>query len=514
MILIFKVLIVDDEPLVLEGLKTMIDWQKNGFRICGEASDGEDAWELIKSMEPDLVVTDIRMPVIDGLQLIQLSSQNTNNCIRFIILSGHDDFSYARTALGLPVSNYLLKPIDPYEIEHTLSKLRLELEEEIQRRKHKDGEISSLIKQSISPFIRGHERAEVLNRTKLLLQIEDETNICCVLVETMSIAASSLRKAIVSGLTGCPCDYFLFEDGNSRLGIFIKATATSLLSMLNDLREYVASACDNEVTLYVSESGMGVYSLKALYNQTLELRNHKVLFSPHPNKIYFFNRTSHEGSSYEFFEIEDELLLHIENNDLRGIVESVEKVFINFSKKKSAPSIIQAYVSNLMLEMVHKIAQWKQTSESEHSLIQPPLLINTSLSELKQSVISLCKAAASQLAERQGCGSAVLDAAEFVRKNYQRRLKLHFIAKQLHVQPAYLGQLFRKTIGMSFNDYVHFIRIDEAKKLLRRTDMKIADIAHSVGYIDAEDFVGKFKALSNSIPSVYRGLREAENTFK
>jgi len=116
-----KVLIVDDEPWVLEGLRTMIDWGRYGFEVCGEAQNGVDAMRLIQEYKPHLVLTDINMPVINGLELIAKLNEIMATPPKFVVLTGYDDFKYARTALRHRVNEYLLKPIDDEEIEALLT---------------------------------------------------------------------------------------------------------------------------------------------------------------------------------------------------------------------------------------------------------------------------------------------------------------------------------------------------------------------------------------------------------
>ncbi|UJF32491.1 response regulator [Paenibacillus hexagrammi] len=123
----WRVMLVDDEPLVLEGMRVMVDWNRYSFDICGEATDGSEALELIGELRPDVVFTDIRMPLLTGIDLIQRTNESMKQPPTFVILSGYDDFSYAQTAMRENVSDYLLKPIDEQEIETVLKRLQQEL---------------------------------------------------------------------------------------------------------------------------------------------------------------------------------------------------------------------------------------------------------------------------------------------------------------------------------------------------------------------------------------------------
>lgn len=145
-----KVLLVDDEPLAIEGMKNIIKWEKIGYKICGVAEDGEEAISIIRKTKPDVVVTDIRMPVLDGLELISLVKKRIDSNIKFIILSGYSEFEYAKKAMEFGVKHYLLKPVFEEEMQQVLLELYTEIKKEKESKLQKTEEahmsISSLIK--------------------------------------------------------------------------------------------------------------------------------------------------------------------------------------------------------------------------------------------------------------------------------------------------------------------------------------------------------------------------------
>ena len=116
-----KVLFIDDEPYVIEGLRTMVDWATYGFEICGHATNGQDGLELLLTHQPELVITDIRMPGMSGLEVLKQARRAGCARMNFIILSGYDDFTYIKDAMRYGVSDYLLKPLDEEEIQEALT---------------------------------------------------------------------------------------------------------------------------------------------------------------------------------------------------------------------------------------------------------------------------------------------------------------------------------------------------------------------------------------------------------
>jgi YesN/AraC family two-component response regulator len=358
-----KVFLVDDEPFVIEGLKTMIDWEKYGYRICGEAANGEDGLQLIRVCDPDLVVTDIRMPALDGLQLIRQIRESGNYKVKFIVLSGYNDFSYIQSAMKYRISDYLLKPIDDQEIAVALDRIRGQSME----------------------------------------QIGEETS------------------------------------------------------------------------------------------------------------------RSDTPLNHDFFEIPLNALLEgIKNNDRLRLNENIGLLFQDFSRSGSPPQVIRTYLQNLLLEVIKYIVtlggDLQEISFRFHTLSE---MSRTGVREqwnaraldfLKSGFRELCEYAAEYISAIRDINSGNIISAvqNYIKENYAKDISLQKLAKHFYMNPVYLGQLFKKNTGRQFNEYLHQIRIDEAKKLLRRTNMKIAEIAHAIGYHDPDYFVSKFKAITQVPPSIFK----------
>lgn len=361
---IFTVLLVDDEPLVLEGLGFMIDWESHGFRVCGEACDGEEALGRIRELNPDLVVTDIRMPVMDGLRLIEHCTNALNASCRFVILSGHDDFPSALKALTCGVLDYWLKPIDVDEIHAALGKI--------------------------------HGQWSNPN-------------------------GDDIAKS--------PC------------------ATTSAAAAWTDL--------DNGDPL---------------------------------------------------FDAEDRLMLAVKAGDAAGIDEAAiwmcRRLEFSFGDDREAGKV---FLSNVLLELMWKVtegetASWASAGERDLSLPMLPRRPD----RWSDVLASFARKSAEHLArQRSGTGPA-REVARFIRERYREPLQLQTIARELHFQPAYLGELFKKQTGMTFLEYVHRTRVEEARKLLRRTNLTITDVARTVGYSDPEKFAAKFKHWTNMTPSQYK----------
>ena len=127
--MLYKVFFVEDEIIIREGIRDNVDWQSSGFEFCGEASDGERALPMLSMIKPDVLITDIKMPFMDGLQLSKIVRERMP-WVKIVILSGHDEFEYAREAIHLGVTDYLLKPVTAQKLQSTLQSLAAQLDEE------------------------------------------------------------------------------------------------------------------------------------------------------------------------------------------------------------------------------------------------------------------------------------------------------------------------------------------------------------------------------------------------
>lgn len=333
----------------------MVDWQSYGFRVCGEACDGEDAIDRIRELDPDMVVTDIDMPIVDGLQLIEHSMNRMQARCRFVILSGLQDFSIAHQALQFGVLDYWLKPINTDEIHHTLEKLQAEW-----TRKH-----------------------------------QDSTHV---------------------GLLEFP---------------------------ISSISEQLHCA-------------------------------------------------------------EDRLLRAIEAHDTEQINTAVHDLYRHLQQAFEDSDLRRSYLASLLLELRWQTTEWDVRGKALSDIQASTTFLQLDCEKWLPFLISVCQENAAILTEQRAREGPVGDVVRYIRKEYKKPLMLQEVARTLHFQPAYLGQIFKKKVGMSFIEYLHRTRIEEASKLLRRTNLIISDVARTVGYTDPELFSCKFKKYMSIPPSQYK----------
>lgn len=502
-----QVLLVDDEPWVLEGLRTMVNWEKHGFQVCGEALDGPDALAKIKELRPELVFTDINMPVISGLELIEQSKRLFANPPKFVILSGYDDFHYAVTAMRQRVVEYLLKPIDEEEIEAILDRLGRTIAEEREMEQSLSRKQSLFKNNIMNRLIQGEEGSELEREAAGVLQLQGEPELQCMLVDT-GVYPQELKQRVLAFFTGDVDRSFV--DGMGRIGIIVR-TDEMPQPRLEEIGLMISSGLsdlERPVLVAVSGIGKGVGSIRGLYQQTLETVKAKRgmgkagLFLPsHRTQAL----KTEEDFKREFNAILDAVL----EGDSGKTETAIEEAFGSFACSHAGVESIRAFAANMELTLCRSIKKSGGDADAFMACIQADEGNPGTMSDypaLKHYLLKLCREASLLLdgLRQKNENNTMFQVIQYVDEEFRSKLQLKSLAKKFHMNPTYLGQVFKKETGKTFNEYLNEKRIEEAKRLLKRTPMKISDIALQVGYPNTDYFISKFKQATGMLPSAYK----------
>lgn len=524
-----KVLLVDDEPSVIQLLEDLINWEMMGYEICDTASNGEAALELLKHNNPHLAIIDIRMPRIDGLQLLRQASKILYLRTKFIVLSAYSDFEYAKTAMRYGVSDYILKPIDDEEVIPALVRVRDQINNEI-------GTMESEVKKQkfaasnyINRIIKDETNKELAERYRQMLGLNKEIVFRCALIEISQfekwmndlddIELQKKRLAIrgiIEANVGREYVLNIFDDDIHRFGILItQAMFINIEKYFENLERIIYQNCLCFVSISLSEEAKGIENIGTLYKQALTALQYR-LFQKE-DKVLYYDKFKNVPLNYDFYKSNPEALLNdIKSNNISGIKDKINSVFNEFYRKKCASEVIINYIKTIEFEIVKSVQAHEGTVDELVTRLE--FIITTvgkaPVDSLKEEFCSLSLYIANyyKSISNRSSKDIIIEIKDFVRQHYSRDIKLQQVAKDYYVNPVYLGQVFTKTVGMHFNEYVHSVRIEEAKKLLRMTDMKICAIASRVGYSDSEHFVNKFKTIARYLPSDYRKRAKCENS--
>lgn len=517
----YKVLLVDDEVYVRKGLMNLIDWDRYGFEVYWEASNGEDALKIIAEEKPDVVITDVRMPVIDGLELIKRIRDSGDTETQFIIVSGYNDFSYAQKAVRYNVFDFVLKPVDQDELEEILIKLGEKLKvtkvEKIQKKKLKlEQAIESLLKANIT-------NAEITEWLKLL-EVEESKFFYYVLIEINNIhfvdkieeKSFMLMNAIeevIKKLSQVTPQVAIYEQTDHAVGLLVPAEYIKKMNgrikyFAEQLMKELSKQITNEKTMFIGEKVESLADFKTSYETANDIRKYKYIIS-RENIISYEDM---KDTSVNYNEVDSKLYLslleHIEENNVPEIKKHIDKIFSDFISERFAAQAVETSVNRCIHGIIQTIKSMEGNAEEMttlHKIIRWEDYQLT-LPELKKMLTEFLLESSLLIKElrKENLKGDIYKIKTYIENNYHQNISLKSIANKFYMNPVYMGQLFKKTFGIFFKEFLLTLRIDEAKKLLRQTDMRVYEVADKVGFGSTDYFVTQFEKINKMTPTEYR----------
>jgi len=520
----YNALVVDDEPLVREFLKETIPSLNNHFTVTADAMDGHEALEIIMSHHIDLVITDIKMPEMDGLDLCKRIRERYPD-MQIIIISGYDDFTYAKKAIHYRVSEYLLKPIVNEELKMVLDKIHNHLEnekalEKIPLKENKNEIIRNYLKALVTGAkleIRKLESqvAEMdplfVNKHGyiLLLAIDEETVPQKKLFfEQLSAFRYSLYQTVCRELDDNPYIHVFYDDEENTALLFLQETGQKPTEDCFKVYSQIASGMLHDTGLNITgatgDISENMACLKQSYDQARNMLLRKIKYGG--GRLYLYR--SNTG--------------HDDMDDIKKQI-SLLKSSILENNKASCNIIIDSYIKcmeDLTYGTVCRYALYliKSLSSIDKSLGEA-LVIDKSFQFLREfslddanNVFNLFQSIVSVFLEKKhgkenesGENEIVRKAKEYIFRHYSEQISLDMIAEELKVSTSYLSDIFHKEEGQSYIKFITTIRMKEAARLLRLEPYeKISSISQKVGYLSPKHFNHVFKKHFNMTPGEYK----------
>ncbi|AZK45722.1 response regulator transcription factor [Paenibacillus lentus] len=509
----FKVLLIDDEPAALEGMQLWIDWERIGFTICGIGSNGVEGLRMIEELQPDLVVTDVNMPLMDGLEMIAVWQAEHGHSVRFVILSGYSEFEYAQRALRYGVNNYLLKPIIPEEAEEELAEIYEELVQEMEKRSFTQiasyEEIVSRIKDILQGLPLDQAAARVLNRVSQLREI---WNFC--LVQTEGVSFAELRGKAAALLYEEEAMYLIDLEMN-RFGIVYGYAPSQGLGLLEQsscrmIQELVRQYAGTRVFMAVGIESGTLFQIGDSYRTAKEAAVYKFYDSGYDH-ILRYEQISKRPLNYHYDQLQllERILGAITLLDQAAFQEAIDTAARSFRELFVAPEVVKKVVIHIMCKIMEYL---QETSESKAELLLekyelPGLSDSVFIMDDLMKLLRTCGMDGIELLmmeqSRQSQG-IVNEINDYIREHYHERLTLKKLGEIFYMHPAYLGQLLQKKNGISFNELLHNLRIEEAVHLLSQSQLKNSEIAELVGYSHYGQFFKQFEIRMRMSPNEYK----------
>ncbi|CAH1222083.1 Protein-glutamate methylesterase/protein-glutamine glutaminase [Paenibacillus auburnensis] len=507
-----KVLIVDDEPKLREGLRTLIPWEEEGYTVVATAANGFEALEKFHTFAPGLVVADIRMPGMDGLELItELRKQNAN--CHVLILSGYADFEYAKRAISCHIDGYLLKPVDEEELISYLQELRVTIEREEQFSKlQTEAEVShheAWLRGLLQPGSEDITVPEAASR--LGLQGESEV----ILLQLMRpLKGEDGREERVRSLLEryLPPERAIFFSLPPFLGFLLKEP-------LKD--EAARTALWQELNRLIAKEGLDFYAASGGAAAEPEQAAASYTAARELLEQAFFGRREIlvDGAVEQWAEAveepgeltdserdeEMELLLAVETGSTEVLSPLVRQIICKLVETRHE----EAYIKDNLIRIVSStIARLEAVNPDVRTLISenasPASEVYNSyyLSDILSMVADYLEHIAKQL-NTGGRGDEIKRITDLIQRRYNENLKLGMLAQIFNYNSAYLGKMFKNQIGEHFNTYLDKVRIEKAKQFLTQ-GMKVYEVAERVGYMNADYFNAKFRKYVGVSPSAFR----------
>lgn len=510
-------IIVDDEPFIIEGLKHIIDWEEYDIELVGTASNGFEALELIKKTAPNLLITDIKMPKMNGLDLIKKVKELDLNT-RFIILSGYDDYEYLKESIKLGIENYLLKPINCEELEDIVENIRNKLDHQNLQNLYSSKDFDIIKNNILYRWVTGSiSQTELLERASLLdIRVEYPQYIVCLLrllqngdvdsnwnsygQKAMEICMSATKSFNSVTVFCTPENHIVFITNDLESSYRLaRHCIDSLNNFLNVNCLFTIGSIEYDSTL-VSRS----------YYRALELQQYSLIMPA--NSILEHNNFMNSSMSNRIYGIidYDEICKLVASKNTDSLISYIDNTFEAIKHVKDVtPESVKNTAAELFFCIINASRQMFEAKCSIHQL-------DFSFSSIfkMESLDNICeilKINAAKLInaiiEKDNSISPVIKRIfEYVKLNYSKDICLKSMAKDFNSNPNYLGQLFKEETGRYFSDYLNIVRINKAKELLQNTDKNIKDISISVGYKDVNYFYRIFKKYTGISPSEFRNI--------
>ncbi|BBI35325.1 response regulator [Cohnella abietis] len=547
----YKLILVDDEADVREGVLREIDWEANGFQVSDVAENGREALEMIEKSAPDVVVTDIRMPFMDGLQLSE-QIRRTYPSTKIIILTGFDEFEYARKAIHLNIEEFVLKPFSAGDLLQALHKVKGRLDEEMSERENVDS-LQEHYRRSIpvlrelflvSLMTRRLSSIEIREKTEhygmilegrhytvsimqldnpTLERVSDDSNRSRFDYELQSFAVRNIAEEIVArqGMSG-----YVFQHNDNvvlletSLETDLNVVHKNTSDLLEEIRLNVEKYIKRSVTIGIGTVTPKLSDVKYSYADASAALDYRILLGN--NRIIAIEDVeSRSAAPIRFDELQEQAFLRCLKVGSPEEMESVvENLFAPLILAGSSCSFRDAQIFLLqivttMLKALQGQGPTRQPSDRSGNDANwfREITQFDSLKEAKAWVILTCASIISRIAsDRQSAYHSLVEQARtFTKAQYaDSDMTIARVCAHLHISSGYFSNIFKRETKMTYVNYLLHIRMEAAKEMLLTTDRKTFEIAELVGYADPNYFSFSFKKQVGMSPKDYRNRARGE----
>lgn len=528
---LFRVLIVDDEPMARMGLRDCYDWARFECELAGEAEDGVKALEFLEQQTVDIVLTDVKMPNMDGVTLAQEIAERYPE-IKVILISGYNEIEYLKAALRASAVDYILKPIHLPELEEAveravqgLKQLRLQEKERYQM----DVKLLKSMPLLKERFLMTLIRDDIADQRVLAEQMQYH-NISFPLSGRMSVVVISLdqleqrmaereyQRLSFAILNVCQelleqhCAGYCFESGRGEYVCLVNLEQKDESSLRRFSEEIRASLCNYlelDVTLGMGPVVTDITALKECYRSAVRALEHRLVLGK--NRVITPDELDGEEENGGRFDhaLTQKLAdcLRVGNYvEARQLTDAFFDVLLE--NKALSPNYVQSMCLFLLLIPGRVVAEEAlETEELSNDSQQQyeELCRMETVDEMKYYVLQKFRDVCDYINQYSGEGTVIRSVKKQIEEQYSRNLTIKDLAAGVYLSPTYLSYLFKQKTGCTINDYITAVRMERAKELLKDPSYALSEIAHEVGYHEQGYFTRIFKKYTGQSPGKYRG---------
>ncbi|MEG0629833.1 MAG: response regulator [Christensenellaceae bacterium] len=515
----YRILIVDDEPIVRRGIKKSVNWNELDIEMVAEAENGVEALEQVISSQPDIILLDICMPRMDGLEFASIVKKKYPQ-IRIVIITGFHDFEYARTALRMGIDDYILKPITKEDVVRIIKEQleKIEKNAPIQNlgndNKIKADILNGLLKKEVRAEAKIPKLCAAMGigaEHPVTFVVMSDYIMGCALWEEegMDELASFAVLNIASEILEMRGAGFAFETYKNEMALVLLCAREEIKSVLNDVYQNILDFIEIPVDFAVSDADE-MKNLRTMSEQARRAMDCKFVL-PHQNIIYFRDIENRTGSIFAYpIEVERELLDKIFMLEPEKSEETVGKFFENMQNIDSAQC--KDAILRLMIKISHAIeaVNNRNIGDHEYANFDPMKQMQkfASVQDAKNWLVMLYNSAYEYISKiKSRSGQLYMKIIQYIQNNYaDSDLNLKKCSEDLYLSSSYISMILKKESSKTFVDYLNEYRIEMAAEMLKNPESKIYEVATGTGFTHPTYFSSVFKKIKGVTPKQYKEI--------
>lgn len=509
--------LVEDEMIELNLLRDHIDWESMGIRVVGTAKNGKKAWEQIQQVKPDIILSDVRMPIMDGLQLASLIHGHFD-WMKIIFLSGHDEFTYVKSALQTGAVGYLLKPIDRVELAAVIAKVKEEVEKENLLRLSRHVLIEKRIEELYKAANSGSRVHSWLELIRLAPHFQDTNFVTALiridnyLIYKETAAARLKKKQEIPQLIHSLLDAFAIEGTVVRMDEqeWLLATRVDASADYESFWQALAGAVQSEyewtVTIGVADTPAALMNAHIMLEEAGKAAEERFYIGH--GHIVRSGQVQEERDAA--FNSEDESLLkELDLYNPSAFVSGVEHYFDTLIRMRVSRGKVYEIAMDILKGIGSTCAKFEDQAQKKLGGLHDwnrAIAQEDSIPGIKAYILGLVDKISRYLADKQQDRHMLLvqEVAELIDNTYFEPITIEHLAAKVYISPNYLRALFKEKQGCTIHEYLTKVRLAKALELLRDRSLKIHDVAKKVGYDNTSYFCSFFYKTQGVTPNEYR----------